>query len=451
MKIKKYLSKNYSNYLESESSIFYPKNNKEIIKTIEYAKENSLKILSLGSSLSWFDTIFNTRNIIVNLKNYKKKYEFDKKKGILILSSAYKISEIIKLINKFNWTICSIPGNVNVTIGGCIGNDVHGKDSFKYGNFGENVKELEIILANGRVIKCSKQKNKDIFQSTLGGLGLLGVVTKVKLQLKRNSKKYITTHHTCNNYRELIKEIYKQKENYDYIYGWIDTYAKNNFLGRGIIFKSKSIDSELANIDRNFLSTVKNKIQQIIFSLSIKNNLMKYLNFIYFKRFQLKENNYFNSYKEISFPLDSNGIDVKKQIAPNAFLEIQVIIGKKNLPDGLSQFIDKCQKLNLYSIITGIKIHKKSNNLLSFAEEGISINIVQVLNKNNKKRVLDKFKELHKFVINKNHKVYICKDFFFNKLSFSKNYKLSKRFFSIKKRYDPKELFSSDFLKRVKK
>tara|TARA_B110000467_G_C18027339_1_gene318890 strand:- start:94 stop:630 length:537 start_codon:yes stop_codon:yes gene_type:complete len=178
---------------------------------------------------------------------------------------------------------------------------------------------------------------------------------------------------------------------------------------------------------------------------------MKYLNYIYFKRFQLKENNYFNSYKEISFPLDSNGIDVKKQIAPNAFLEIQVIIGKKNLPHGLSQFIDKCQKLNLYSIITGIKIHKKSNNLLSFAEEGISINILQVLNKNNKKRVLDKFKELHKFVINKNHKVYICKDFFFNKLSLSKNYKLSKRFFSIKKRYDPKELFSSDFLKRVKK
>ena len=166
------------------------------------------------------------------------------------------------------------------------------KDSFKYGNFGENVKELEIILANGRVIKCSKQKNKDIFQSTLGGLGLLGIVTKVKLQLKRNRKKYITTHHTCNNYRELIKEIYKQKENYDYIYGWIDTYAKNNFLGRGIIFKSKSIDSELANIDRNFLSTVKNKIQQIIFSLSIKNNLMKYLNYIYFKRFQLKENKF---------------------------------------------------------------------------------------------------------------------------------------------------------------
>ena len=46
----------------------------------------------------------------------------------------------------------------------------------------------------------------------------LGVVTKVKLHLKRNSKKYITTHHTCNNYRELIKEIYKQKENYDYFF-----------------------------------------------------------------------------------------------------------------------------------------------------------------------------------------------------------------------------------------
>ena len=178
---------------------------------------------------------------------------------------------------------------------------------------------------------------------------------------------------------------------------------------------------------------------------------MKYLNYLYFKSFLFKKKSYLNSHKEISYPLDANGIDVKKQIAPKAFLEIQVIIRKKNLLNELRQFIEKCQKLNLYSLITGIKIHKSNNNLLSFADEGISMNIVQVLNKNNQKNILSKFKELHKFVINKNHKIYICKDFFLTNSTLQKNYKSSKQFFLIKKKYDPKDLFYSDFLKRVRK
>ena len=31
------------------------------------------KILTIGSGLSWFDTIYNTNQIIVNLKQYEKK------------------------------------------------------------------------------------------------------------------------------------------------------------------------------------------------------------------------------------------------------------------------------------------------------------------------------------------------------------------------------------------
>ena len=76
MKIKNYISKNYSNYLQSKSSIIYPRNKKDIVKAINFAKKNKLKILSLGSSLSWFDTIFNTNNVVINLNKYKKTFKF---------------------------------------------------------------------------------------------------------------------------------------------------------------------------------------------------------------------------------------------------------------------------------------------------------------------------------------------------------------------------------------
>ena len=56
-----------------------------------------------------------------------------------------------------------------------------------------------------------------------------------------------------------------------------------------------------------------------------------------------------------------------------------------------------------------------------------------------------------KFIIEKNYKIYLCKDFFLRKNNFYKNYKHAELFFSLKNKYDKNDLFSSDFFDRVKK
>ena len=68
MNLESYLGSNYSNYKTSKSNIFLPKNNEEIFQIIDFATKKNLKILSIGSSLSWFDTIFNSNNIIISSK-----------------------------------------------------------------------------------------------------------------------------------------------------------------------------------------------------------------------------------------------------------------------------------------------------------------------------------------------------------------------------------------------
>ena len=45
--------------------------------------------------------------------------------------------------------------------------------------------EIEVILSDKKIIKCSRETNKEIFKSVIGGLGLIGIITKVKLKLKK--------------------------------------------------------------------------------------------------------------------------------------------------------------------------------------------------------------------------------------------------------------------------
>ncbi len=452
MKLDNYIAKSFSNYNVSRSKIVFPKNNKEILRVIDLANQKGFKILSIGSSLSWHDTIFNSNNCILNLSKFKKVFIFDKKKGIITVSSNYKISEILDLINKKGWTLSSIPGNSQVTIGGCVGNDVHGKDSFRYGNFESSVIELEIILSNKKILKCSNSKNIKLFRSVMGGLGLIGIVTKVKIQLKRTHSVYETRSFICKNYKEFIKKLYLKKNNYEYIVGWIDFFSKNKSLGRGIIFKSKKF-LELKDIYRkklNFFEFLVAQINKIIFIIFYKLRLINVLNLIFFKSFFYKQPIKLSNYREIAYPLDFHGINIKEVVLPDRFLEIQFIIKKKQLPNDLAKFISFCQKLKMESILTGIKIHKKNKNLLSFSDDGISVNILQTYNSSNKDKVLKNFEKLHHYIICKKYKVYICKDFFFKKKTFKKNYSQSSEFYKIKKKYDYKNLFSSDFFQRTR-
>ena len=207
-----YIVQNYSNLYASISKIFYPKNYEDIFEVLNYAKEKKLKVLCIGSSLSWFDTILNTNNILINLKNFQRTFILDKQANILTVSTNYKVNEIIDKLSGKELSLYSLPGHLEVTIGGCVANDVHGKDTFKFGNFGENILEVEIVLANNEIVTCSNSSNKELFLSTIGGLGLTGIITKIKVNLKKISKYYETSIYPCKDYKELIKNLYQQKK-----------------------------------------------------------------------------------------------------------------------------------------------------------------------------------------------------------------------------------------------
>ena len=175
---------------------------------------------------------------------------------------------------------------------------------------------------------------------------------------------------------------------------------------------------------------------------------MKILNYFIFYLFKLKRKNY-NTYQDITYPLSSYGVDIKDAIKPYSFFEIQVILKKKNLSNSLKNFILKCQELGLNGFVIGIKIHKKNHNYLSFSDEGVSININQIFNNNDLEFNFKKLITLHKYLISKKHKIYLCKDFLMEKKDINKNYVNFKKFLKVKKKLDPKEIFYSDFYKRI--
>ena len=73
-------------------------------------------------------------------------------------------------------------GADRLTIGGAVSANIHGR-GLRSQPFVADVEGLEVVIATGEVLRCSRTQHAELFRHVVGGYGLFGVVTAVTLRL----------------------------------------------------------------------------------------------------------------------------------------------------------------------------------------------------------------------------------------------------------------------------
>ena len=77
----------------------------------------------------------------------------------------------------------------------------------------------------------TSHKNKKIFDLTLGGFGLTGIILSVTLKLKKINSPYMSQRiYEYNNFSEFFK-IAKNIKNYQYSVSWVDNFSSYKISG----------------------------------------------------------------------------------------------------------------------------------------------------------------------------------------------------------------------------
>ena len=276
----------------TSSKVFEPKKIDNLKKILLYAKKQKKKIICKGSNLSYGDQYFNNNNIIISLIYFKKILKYDKSKGIINVQSGCKISEILSKITSDGWIMTGLPGHPEVTVGGSISSNVHGKEPTNENFFSNNIIFLKILLTNGKIIKITK-KNK-LFKYIVGGMGLLGIILEVSIKLKKVNSNFLKVKTVCiNNFNDLRKAE-RLIPLHDFSYIWIDTFAKKKI--RAIIELAKwkedkkFLNEKIVNKSLNKKNVLFYIFIKLIKIFKLKNIIFKYVNFLYFftKKFFFK-------------------------------------------------------------------------------------------------------------------------------------------------------------------
>ena len=114
--------------------------------------------------------------------------------------------------------VMEFPG---ITVGGGYAGTSGESSSFRYGFFNRIINSVEMVLANGKILKCSDSENSDLFHGAAGAVGSLGVTTLTEIQLYQ-AKKYVEiTYYSVSSIAEAIEKINEvtADPNVDYVDG----------------------------------------------------------------------------------------------------------------------------------------------------------------------------------------------------------------------------------------
>ncbi|MHB1970194.1 MAG: FAD-binding oxidoreductase, partial [Acidimicrobiales bacterium] len=155
--------------------------------------------------------------------------------GAVTLGAGASIDDLLALSLPQGWFVPVTPGTRQVTMGGALAADVHGKNHHRDGSFATHVESLRLVTPQG-VFDLSTEVDPDLFWATAGGMGLTGIVTRVRLRLLRvESDVVLVDTDRFDDLDAVMAAMVEGDERYRYSVAWVDCTARGARTGRAVL------------------------------------------------------------------------------------------------------------------------------------------------------------------------------------------------------------------------
>ena len=358
---------------------------------------------------------------------------FDRESGRLRAEAGLTLFELNRLFLREGWFTPVSPGTQFVTLGGMVAADVHGKNHHRDGCFGEHVHELLLRTPNGSLQRISPDENAELFDATLGGMGLTGHILEVEFSLRRISSPWIY----CESERiddidAFIDGLKEAGPKWPYTVGWIDCISRGRAMGRGILQKGRWATPEEAP------SRPPRLLRRLRVPFSMPSWLLgpwtvRAFNAVYYHRHRPRSRRSVLHPESFFYPLDV-ALDWNLLYGKRGFTQYQCVLPEASGRGSARRFLELLTGRGGASFLCVIKdCGPEGRGTLSFPEPGISI-ALDIPVRDGTQDLIDALNEL---VIAEGGRIYLAKDAFTRAEHFQRMEPRLARFREIRRRYDP--------------
>lgn len=408
-------------------------------------------VIARGLGRSYGDPAQNAGGTVLDLTAWDAILDVDTRTPSVRVQAGISLDRLLRALLPLGLWLPVVPGTRQVTVGGAIAADVHGKNHHVDGSFGNHISQFDIILASGDVVSATPDaENADLFWATVGGMGLTGIILEATINLRKVETSYfeVDTDKT-RNLAELLTTLRNGDDDYTYSVAWFDTATTGDALGRGVTMRGNSALREALDPDQRrtaleFAAPQRGRVP-VDLPFSLVNRLTaKTFNALWYAKAPQHRTGEIQDITEFFHPLDIVG-DWNRVYGPKGFCQYQFVVPF----DEEAAFTTIIETIAQSGHVSSLNVLKRfgpgNRSPLSFPMAGWTLAVDLPV-----RAGLDALlNHLDQLVLAAAGRIYLAKDSRISAMTITAMYPRLDEFRTIRARVDPTHTFRSDLSRRL--
>ena len=423
-----------------------------IVKAVAQAADGKHRgVIARGLGRSYGDNAQNGGGLVVDMAALHRIHSVNAEDGTVDVDAGVNLDQLMKAGLPLGLWVPVLPGTRQVTVGGAIACDIHGKNHHSAGSFGNHVRAMDLLTADGQVRTITPDgESSDLFWATVGGNGLTGIILRATIAMTPTETAYFIADGdvTAGLDETIAFHSDGSEAKYTYSSAWFDAISPPPKLGRAAISRGSlaRLDQLPEKLQRNPLKF--DAPQLLTFPDIFPNGLAnKYTFGPIGELWYRKSGTYRGKVQNLTqfyHPLDMFG-EWNRAYGPAGFLQYQFVVPTEAVDEFKAIIVD-IQRSGHYSFLNVFKLFGPGNRApLSFPIPGWNVCVDFPI-----KAGLSEFvTELDRRVLQFGGRLYTAKDSRTTADTFHAMYPRIDKWIAVRRKVDPDAVFASDMARRL--
>jgi decaprenylphospho-beta-D-ribofuranose 2-oxidase len=326
-----------------------------------------------GAGLSYCQASAADGVTTISTRSFNRFLAFDPDRLQLTVEPGVTVGELLRFATHRGAWFPVLPGHPAITVGGCVGFNVHGKSQNDVGCFADHVVSLTLLHPDHGELVCSREDNADVFELSLGGMGLTGHIATVTLQLValpgRSVRRTARRVGNLAEAVELMRSLAAGDADHT-LYSWNDLNLTGDRFGRGFVYAESFEDAD-SPIRVSYRELAPGRRPGP--AVAGRHFSTRLINAGYATRERLRPDQLL-SVEDAAFPINGNEA-YYRLFGRRGFREYQVLVPTNAWPSAAREVERLIAAVGVPVALGSLKLFRGTPRLLWFRGEGICLTI----------------------------------------------------------------------------
>jgi decaprenylphospho-beta-D-ribofuranose 2-oxidase len=188
-----------------------------------------------GGGYSYAAASFGGGAVVQDFTQFDRILGFDADAAVVRCEAGITLGKLFAFAHPRGLYLPVQPGHPDITVGGCIAADSHGKNPAQDGTFRRQVVGLTLYHPSRGLVELSPERSPELFELTCGGYGLTGHIVAAALRLSPVPAATEISTVPVETLTETVEVLAQWSGTAAVLHSWNDLSSRGDAFGRGFV------------------------------------------------------------------------------------------------------------------------------------------------------------------------------------------------------------------------